>query len=58
MDGAAGRCDSHIRRAKKENAGTFFYENTEHVMYEWLQTDRHGILTHIGETGNKYPLQN
>lgn len=49
---------SHIRRAKKENAGTFFYENTEHVMYEWLQTGPAWDFNAYRETGNKYPRKN
>lgn len=48
---------SHIRREKKENAGTF-YENTEHVMYEWLQTGPAWDFNAYRETGNKYPRKN
>ena len=48
---------SHIRREKKENAGTFFMRIQNTSCMNGYRRDRHGILTHIGRRGTNIPAR-
>lgn len=48
---------SHIRRAKKENAGTFFMRIQNTSCMNGYRRDQHGILTRIGRRGTNIPAR-
>ena len=58
MDGAAGDAIFPYQEGEKRERRYIFYENTEHVMYEWLQTGPAWDFNAYRETGNKYPRKN
>lgn len=58
MDGAAGDAIFPYQEGEKRERRYIFYKNTEHVMYEWLQTGPAWDFNAYRETGNKYPRKN